>query len=316
VKRRIVFVIILILLLAVAVGGTTRTLAQGTGREIFRETGHSVSGEFLAYYRSVKNATLLFGYPITEQFIKDGRLVQYFQRARFEFYPEFPAGQQVQLTLLGRETYAPGKPAVGDPSAFGCRAFPETGFSVCHAFLEFFDKHGGAAQFGSPISGFEYRDKLIVQYFEKARFEWRPSMPEGQHVGLTDLGRIFFDQKHEDVNLLKPLSSGEIGPQAPLAIKSRAFTWKAVTLSSDQQLIYVVVQDQTLQPVAGATGNATIRWPDGRTETLALVTNSNGFGVVPLSFNGLRQGSLVTIHIVITKEGLVSSATTSFRIWY
>lgn len=304
-------------MLILAMGGvTTVSFAQGTGREVFRQTGHSVSGEFLDYYRNVNNATFLFGYPITEQFIKDGRLVQYFQRARFEFYPEFPEGQRVQLTALGRETYVPGRPAVGDASAFGCRAYPQTGFSVCHAFLDFFDRNGGVAQFGYPISGFEYRDKLIVQYFERARFEWRPSMPEGQHVGLADLGRIYFDQKHEDVNLLKPLSFNEIGAQAPLAIKSRAFIWKAVALASDQQLIYVVAQDQTLQPVAGATGTATIHWPDGRAETLALVTNSKGFGVVPFSFSNLPHGSLVTITIVITKDGLSSSTTTSFRIWY
>ena len=312
-KLQKIFAIVLIL--SLAFGGATSTLAQGTDRQYFRETGHSVSGEFLTYYQSVKDATLLFGYPITEAFPKDGRLVQYFQRARFELYPELPASQRVQLTSLGRETYAPGV-SFGDPNEIGCRFFPETGFSICHSFLEFFDKHGGVAQFGYPISSFENRDKLTVQYFEKARLEWRPSLPKGQRVGLTDLGRIYFDLKKEDVNLLKPISFNEIGEQTPLNIKTRAFSWKAVTLASDQQLIYVLAQDQTLQPVSGATGTATVRWPDGRIETLFLVTNSKGFGVVPLSFSNLKHGSLVTINIVITKDGLTSSTTTSFRIWY
>lgn len=311
-QRIAAHVLILFLMLRAA----TNVLAQGTDRQYFRETGHSVSGDFFTYYHSIKNATLLFGYPITEAFPKDGRLIQYFQRARFELYPELPAGQRVKLTSLGRETYVAGSPVVGDSNSFGCRAYPETGFSVCHAFLDFFDANGGVAQFGYPISSFEYRDKLIVQYFEKARFEWRPSLPEGQRVGLTDLGRIYFDLKKEDVNLLRPISFDGIGRQAPLSIKSHAFSWKAVTLSTDQQLIYVVVQDQTLQPISGATGVATVCWPDGRTETLSLVTNSNGFGVVPLSFSDLPQGSLVTISIVITKDGLTNTAVTSFRIWY
>lgn len=312
-KRFILPAIVLILILALS--GVTGTLAQGTDREVFRQTGHSVTGEFLTYYRSVPNATLLFGFPITEQFVKDGRLVQYFQRARFELRPDQPEGQRVGLTQLGRETYIPGRPAVGDSNAFGCRLQP-TGYSICHSFLEFYDRHGGAAIFGQPISPFEYRDKMIVQYFENARFEWRPSMPEGQRVGITDLGRIYFDQKHEDVNLLKPVSFDGISGQAPLSIKSRAFAWKAVTVSTDDQLIYVIVQDQTLRPVSGATGLATIHWPGGRTETLSLITNSNGFGVVPLSFIGLSPGSLVTVEITVTINGLTNTTVTSFRIWY
>ncbi len=45
----------------------------------------------------------VYGYPITEQFVgREGRLVQYFQRARFELHPELTAGLRVQLTPLGR----------------------------------------------------------------------------------------------------------------------------------------------------------------------------------------------------------------------
>ena len=76
------------------------------------------------------------------------------------------------------------------------------------------------------------------------------------------------------------------------------------------------MQDQTLQPISGAAGTATIRWPNGDTETLALLTNSKGFGVVPLSFANLPYGSLVIVDILIAKDGLSSSTRTSFRIWY
>lgn len=311
VKRIIAIGLLLGLLLGIAPGAG----AQGPDRQYFRETGHTVSGDFLAYYRSVKDAALLFGYPITEAYPKDGLLVQYFQRARFELHPELSAGKRVQLTSLGRETYTPGKPAANKPD-LSCRFFPETGFAVCYSFLDFFNKYGGAAQFGYPISPFELRDKMVVQYFEKARLEWRPDLPEGQRVGLADLGRIHFDLKKEDVNLLKPVPFDEIGAQLPLSLQTRAFSWKAVTLATDQQLIYVVVQDQTLQPISGAAGTATIRWPNGDTETLALLTNSKGFGVVPLSFANLPYGSLVIVDILIAKDGLSSSTRTSFRIWY
>ncbi|MBV6396802.1 MAG: hypothetical protein HFACDABA_02403 [Anaerolineales bacterium] len=303
-------------MLLLALGYASGAGAQASDPQYFRETGHTVSGEFLAYYRSFKDAVQLFGYPITEAYPKDGLLVQYFQRARFELHPELPAGQRVQLTALGSEVYQPGDPTSNNPD-LSCRLFPETGFAVCYSFLDFFDQHGGVAVFGYPISSFEFRgDKLTVQYFEKARFEWRADLPEGQRVRLTDLGRIYFDMELEDVNLLKPIPFEEVNRPIPLLLHSRAFSWKAVVLPTDQQIIYVVAQDQILRPISGATGTATILWPNGRRETLTLITNSNGFGSVPLAFADLPPGSLIIVEISLTKDGLTSATRTSFRIWY
>jgi len=305
------------LILLLALGYVSGAGAQASDRQYFRETGHTISGDFLAYYRSVKDAARLFGYPITEAYSKDGLLLQYFQRARFELRPELPAGQRVQLTALGSELYEAGDQTSNNPDR-SCRFFPETGFAVCYSFLDFFNQYGGVAVFGYPISPFEFRgDKLTVQYFEKARFEWRPELPPGQRVGLTDLGRIFFDDEKEDVNLLKPIPFDEINEQPVLlSLRSRAFPWKAVALPTDQQLIYVVAQDQTLRPISGAAGTVTILWPNGRRETLPLVTNSNGFGMAPLAFADLPYGSLVIVEISLTKDGLTSATRTSFRIWY
>jgi hypothetical protein len=287
--------------------------AQSAGSEYFSETGHYVKGEFWDYYRANKNAQSLFGYPITEAFTKDGVTIQYFQRARFELRPDLPVSQRVQLSPLGTLTYTPGgQLSIVNP--FACRYFIKTGFSVCYAFLDYFNNYGGLEQFGYPISPFEYHDDLIVQYFEKGRFEWKPWMPEGQRVGLADLGKIYFDQIKEDPNLLKPLPDNEIGRLISLQV--RAFVWKAVTLATDQQLVYVIVQDQTLQPVTAAQGTATVRWPVGNPETISFSTNSSGVGIVPLTFSGQTYGQLVYIDILVTKDGLTATTTTSFRIWY
>ncbi len=75
----------------------------------FPETGHTVSGPFLAYWR--KNGNLAqYGYPITEPYRgtnrTDGKVYvqQYFQRARFELHPEYKGTQyEVELGLLGSE---------------------------------------------------------------------------------------------------------------------------------------------------------------------------------------------------------------------
>jgi hypothetical protein len=309
VKR--VFWVLLILSLLMTVGKPV--FAQSSGGEYFKETGHYVSGEFLAYYRSVPNATALFGYPITEAFLKNGQTIQYFQRARFELHPELPAGQHVKLTPIGKELYTPGE-RLNIFNPFACRYFPQTGFSVCYAFLDFFKANGGVERFGQPISPFEYRNDLIVQYFENARFEWKPWMPDGQRVSVADLGRPYFDLQKEDPNRLKPLDGNQSGN--PVQLQVHAFVWKAVTLASDQQLVYVIVQDQTLQPVSGAQGTATIRWADGTSGSLSFSTNSSGVGIVPLTFVNQPYGKMVYIDIYVTKDSLSATTTTSFRIWY
>src|SRR5688500_12333852 len=76
--------------------------AQSSDTRYFNETGHNVTGEFLTFYNNNPNATFLYGYPITEQFTSaDGKNVQYFQRARFEYVAENPEGQRVQITHVG-----------------------------------------------------------------------------------------------------------------------------------------------------------------------------------------------------------------------
>lgn len=308
-KRLIGILLFLTLLLATGIPA----LAQSSGSEYFKETGHFVSGDFLVYYRSAPNPELLFGYPITEAFPKNGRTIQYFQRARFELYPELPAGQRVRLTPIGRELYKPGE-RLDIFNPFACRYFTKTGFSVCYAFLDFFKNNGGVERFGQPISPFEFHNELIVQYFEYARFEWKPWMPEGQRVVLADLGRQYFDAQNEDPNLLPPLPGNGTGRIVKLQV--RAFVWKAVTLATDHQLVYVIVQDQNLQPVAGAQGLASIRRADGTSEAISFFANSSGVGIVPLAFANQPYGKMVYIDILVTKDGLTAVTTTSFRIWY
>lgn len=287
--------------------------AQTTDVEYFAQTGHYVRGDFLSYYRSVSNPSLLFGYPLTEQFTsKDGKIVQYFQRARFE-QTDDPL-QPVKLTPLGRAMYSPGRQLVIN-NALACRLYTETGYSVCFAFLEFFEQNGGVARFGYPISPFEFRNNQIVQYFENTRFEWRPGLAADQRIGLTDLGRIYFDQIGEDPAFLRP-AQPEARPNLVLSLQVRAFPDNAVTASNDQQTIYVLVQDQNLQPVSGANGVATIQLASGHTTQQSFEINSRGVGTFTFRFTNQPNGQLVKVDINVTYNELRGKTTTSFRIWY
>lgn len=69
-------------------------------RRFFPESGHSTSYAFLVYFER-HGAETVFGLPITEPIMENGRLVQYFQRQRMEWWPERVPSERVQLTLLG-----------------------------------------------------------------------------------------------------------------------------------------------------------------------------------------------------------------------
>jgi hypothetical protein len=68
----------------------------------YPETGHTIAYAFLNFFDS--NGGLdIFGYPISDYGPENGsgRIVQYFQRGKMEWYPELASDQRVQLTDLG-----------------------------------------------------------------------------------------------------------------------------------------------------------------------------------------------------------------------
>lgn len=67
----------------------------------FPQFGHAVCHSFLKYYNEHGQLDR-FGYPISSMYLEKDRLVQWFQRARLEFYPGRPEGQRVSVAPLGR----------------------------------------------------------------------------------------------------------------------------------------------------------------------------------------------------------------------
>lgn len=81
-------------------------VANTADRVYFRETGHTLSGAFLTFWRANGGIRVL-GYPISEPATVNGYLTQYFERARMEYHPEkVAAGYEVELGHLGKEYLA------------------------------------------------------------------------------------------------------------------------------------------------------------------------------------------------------------------
>jgi hypothetical protein len=305
VRKTLLFFVILCLV------SVSPAFAQGTDSEYFDETKHNVQGAFWQYYQSIPNAGSILGYPITEEFTnQEGLLVQYFQRARLEV-----RNGQVQQTPLGSLMYQRGiQLNINNPLA--CRRYND-GFPICFAFREYFDANGDLGTFGYPISPFEYQNDMIVQYFQNGRMEWHPSNPEGNRVVMADLGRLYFDQIGEDpvwLNPADPLNQG-IAPQI-VTLNVSAFPLKAVTYTTDDQMVFVLVHDQTSQAIEGATGQATFNWPSGEKQVLSILTGPSGIATLPIKVTNQPNGGVVTVDIQIKHGSLSGQTTTSFRIWY
>ncbi len=164
-------------------------LDDSANRIYFPETGHSLAYGFLEYWRE-NGGLARFGYPRTEEFTETDPMVgisytvQYFERARFEYHPEFADTEfEVLIGHTGRWALAtrgldPWDTATGPKP--GAKYFPETDHNLGGTFLRYWDANGGLMTYGYPISeeitevNPEDGNTYVVQYFERARFEYHP----------------------------------------------------------------------------------------------------------------------------------------------
>ncbi len=166
-------------------------------------TGFRASQRFSPYWQN-NGGISLFGYPISgermEKSQTDGKtyIVQWYERARFEYHPE-NAGtpNEVLLGLLGVQLVI-GRtfPMTAPPSGVESVCFKETGHCMWGLFLERWRKLG-LATVGLPLSDqFEERGTdgktYIVQYFERERFEYHAENQPPYNVLLGLLGRQQF----------------------------------------------------------------------------------------------------------------------------
>ena len=175
-----------------------------TGVRYFAETGQTVSGRFLRAWNA-RGGLRILGLPLTRPYPRqqeDGSwlLVQDFERARLEFHPEnVGSWSEVLGTLAGNEITAdrrdeaPFQPLDTCVSSADRDCFAATDHSLSFGFREFWEKYGGVATFGYPIS--EEFDEInpdtglahTVQYFERARFEYHPEYAGTEYEVLLGL---------------------------------------------------------------------------------------------------------------------------------
>ena len=304
--------------LALAPDGSTVFHPQEDTR-YFPETGHNLSGPYLAFFETHGGEAVL-GPPITDEFYDylSGMYVQYLQNVRLEWHPENPELIQIQLTLLG-DLIGKAQPAIQSDQLLSraeCAHFPQTGHSTCFAFLDYYDQLGGPEVLGYPIAEYGVENGLLVQYFQRARLEWHPERRPGQRISLGPLGRIHFDFAGQDPYLLSPLKSIMAVLQRPTDLRLGASVAQPVMTPEGKQTVYLVVLDQFSQPVSAAKVDLRVNYAS-RQEIRSLPT-TNGAGITRLEFDvaGGKAGQYVTLEFTVTTGELTSTTSTSFLIWY
>lgn len=204
-----------LLLTAIALFMLSTFLAGGTiaqeSTRTFAETGKTIRGKFLVYW-DTHGGLQQQGFPISEEMQEksetDGKTytVQYFERAVFELHPENQSPYDVLLSLLGsfryKQIYPGGAPGQVPNNETNSRLFSETGKRVGGLFLGYWNKNGGLAQQGLPISD-EFNEVSAldgktykVQYFERAVFELHSENQAPYNVLLAQLGVFQYRDKY------------------------------------------------------------------------------------------------------------------------
>ena len=79
----------------------------------------------------------------------------------------------------------------GVPSFIDHIYFGECKHLLANGFLGYWNANDGMNRFGCPVSEEVGLDGMVVQYFQRARFEYHPAADgKAAYVGLTDLGTL------------------------------------------------------------------------------------------------------------------------------
>ncbi|HEY0606817.1 MAG TPA: hypothetical protein VGD58_28115, partial [Herpetosiphonaceae bacterium] len=190
-----------------------RRESAGDGQIWFPEVGHTLGGSFRAFWER-SGGLPIFGFPLTEEFIEKSRdtgqgyPVQYLERQRFEYHAEH-AGTAYEVLLgrlgaeqlqwLGRDWQREPKASLQTPHYYAA-----TGHAIAPQFWDYWRTHGlelgdrgisereALALFGYPLTEPQMEtnssgDRVLTQWFERARFEYHPNNPAGSRVLLGRL---------------------------------------------------------------------------------------------------------------------------------
>lgn len=147
---------------------------------------YSVDPVFQPFYQAHGGLGVL-GQGIGPLVEEEGIQVQYLLTARLEYHPGNPPESQVILSPLGL-TLGVDQPPVSPPEDPQIKYFDATGHSLYPEFEGLFNRLGGLAFFGYPITEVTLEGDRLIQYFERAVLLKPKDSAWGSDVRLGALG--------------------------------------------------------------------------------------------------------------------------------
>ncbi|MBI5649696.1 MAG: hypothetical protein HZC40_04500 [Chloroflexi bacterium] len=336
--KHLLFGVGLVLALMLMFGNPQVVSAQSPASCVFvKETSHNIHGAFLVFYDS-HNGPVDFGPPLSEAFIENGTLVQYFTFARLEFIPTNPEPYRVTLGLLGM-TYGITDPPVQSiviphPNDLNFKYFPETGLIIGFAIKDYWLAHGGMEIVGYPVSQLRYENGMFVQYFQRARLEWNPADNGPNKVRKSPIGQIVLDKKYAADQIWRapavkdwcpdPIGARLLQTATPILrmptpvpptteMAMHVQLHFPATPTRGPQYVEVFVDDRgTKSPLKGVALYAAIQSVRGTRHIPLLATDERGKTSFSFDLGNQPAGSLTTVTVYAFLGSLTTTASESF----
>jgi hypothetical protein len=244
------------------------------------ETGQTIDRLFLEQWRT-GGSTFTYGYPISPEIEEeDGKIVQYFEYARFEYLPDGDEfGNLVVLGNIGTEFGAPVLPrrldyrassaaadsariarawlpvsaedaaakAAGEPSYW---YVPETGHGTWGGFRAYWEATGGASYLGNPVSEEYVLHGTNYQMFERGLLQWRA----GEEVSPVPIGQ-FLAKRYGIPTEPQPQGDIPVYDEAlfvpPRAVPSLAAAPEKFATPTGLYYVNTKIDSQTMEGVLG-----------------------------------------------------------------
>jgi hypothetical protein len=262
------------------------------------ETGQTIDGLFLDLWRSGGGA-LSYGNPLTPEITEgEGQIVQYYEYARFEYWPQGDEnGNYVVLGEIGKElgpplmvrrfatrgvaappvdmnvlrAWQPIPSAVASALAFeqpSYRYVSETHHGVWGGFRAWWEATGEAAYIGNPLSEEYIADGVSYQVFERGKLRWR----EGEDITMVPVGAVLAERfgfsmapspqgnvpVYDEALFVPPIPVPDWGAAPPAPGGGRS-----VVVSLSQQALWAYEDGQVIRSTYVSTGTEKFRTPPG-----------------------------------------------------
>jgi hypothetical protein len=255
----------------------------------FPETGHVVSLVFLDAFRE-KGGLDIFGYPRSEFLYEDGKVVQYFQRARME-WDRANVKQPIRLANVG-EMYI--------------ERFP-----VPREYLRPTSEH-------RPVTRLEAAYLPLVMCNAEPGMFPRAVAPEAAQPTPAPATALPTTVPATPLPTVAPT----VPPPTPAAsvpvtaLKVSASVRYPITGRTGTQTVFIYVNDQEERPVEGATAEMVIHYPWGDQDCTPQPTDNAGFTWCSFEITSPTPGEEVVIDIEVAYGTLTERAETFFMPWW